>query len=128
MGEIADGMINGDFDFYTGEHLGRGYGIPRTKNKSLDWERGNISNRNRGQRYRKKTFSEQNQRQGVEFWLYDKGIKNAEEAHSIIRVYVLYKEWDDIPNKKFITKACIKIQSEFPEFIKWYNENQQRLR
>lgn len=39
MGEIADGLINGDFDFYTGEYLGKGYGIPRTKNKSLAWEK-----------------------------------------------------------------------------------------
>lgn len=38
MGEIADGLINGDFDFYTGEYIGRGYGIPRTRNKSLAWE------------------------------------------------------------------------------------------
>ena len=40
MGEIADGLINGDFDFYTGEYLGRGGGFPRTGNKSLPWERG----------------------------------------------------------------------------------------
>lgn len=31
MGEIADGLINGDFDMYTGEYLGRGQGFPRTK-------------------------------------------------------------------------------------------------
>jgi hypothetical protein len=30
MGEIADGLINGDFDYITGEYLGEGYGIPRT--------------------------------------------------------------------------------------------------
>lgn len=35
MGEIAEGLINGDFDFYTGEYLGRGKGFPRTQNGSL---------------------------------------------------------------------------------------------
>lgn len=39
MGEIADGLINGDFDFFTGEYIGRGGGFPRTKNKSLKWEK-----------------------------------------------------------------------------------------
>lgn len=31
MGEIADGMINGDFDSLTGEYLGEGAGFPRTR-------------------------------------------------------------------------------------------------
>jgi hypothetical protein len=30
MGEIADGLINGDFDSITGEYLGEGYGFPRS--------------------------------------------------------------------------------------------------
>jgi hypothetical protein len=41
MGDIADMMLDGTLDFYTGEYLGRGYGIPRTKNRSLEWERKN---------------------------------------------------------------------------------------
>lgn len=40
MGDIADDMINGDFDFYTGEYIGEGHGIPRTHDKSLPWEKG----------------------------------------------------------------------------------------
>lgn len=31
MGEIAEGMINGDFDYVTGEYLGPGEGFPRTR-------------------------------------------------------------------------------------------------
>ena len=38
MGEIADMMINGDKDFYTGEYIGKGNGIPRTLDNSLPWE------------------------------------------------------------------------------------------
>jgi hypothetical protein len=30
MGEIAEGLINGDFDYITGEYIGRGMGFPRT--------------------------------------------------------------------------------------------------
>jgi hypothetical protein len=35
MGEIADGLINGDFDFHTGEYIGRGGGFPRTRHGNL---------------------------------------------------------------------------------------------
>ena len=30
MGEIADSMINGEFDFITGEYIGEAVGYPRT--------------------------------------------------------------------------------------------------
>lgn len=33
MGEIADGIINGDFDSLTGEYIGEGYGFPRTRDR-----------------------------------------------------------------------------------------------
>lgn len=33
MGEIADGIINGDFDSITGEYIGEGSGYPRTRQK-----------------------------------------------------------------------------------------------
>lgn len=46
MGEISDSMINGDFDFHTGEYLGKGGGFPRTHNKSLPWESGKIKSQN----------------------------------------------------------------------------------
>lgn len=32
MGEIANSIINGDFDYITGEYIGEGYGCPRTRN------------------------------------------------------------------------------------------------
>ncbi len=46
MGEIADDMINGDFDFFTGEYIGRGNGFPRTKNKTLPWESSKVRSDN----------------------------------------------------------------------------------
>ena len=30
MGEIADSLINGEFDFITGEYIGEAVGYPRT--------------------------------------------------------------------------------------------------
>jgi hypothetical protein len=44
MGEIADGLIDGDFDYITGEYIGRGMGVPRTrtlsrKSEDLSWKR-----------------------------------------------------------------------------------------
>lgn len=119
MGEIADGLINGDFDFYTGEYLGRGDGFPRSK-------KGRIEFRNRGRRFRQNNFTGKQKKQGVEFWLYDKGVKNAEIAHGIIREYVFYNDWQ-VPNKRFIQNACVKIQQNFPAFTKWYNENKDRV-
>ena len=44
MGDIADMMINGDMDFYTGEYLGKGAGYPRTADKSLPWEKTTHNN------------------------------------------------------------------------------------
>lgn len=35
MGDIADGLITGDFDFLTGEYLGQGYGHPRSKHMNI---------------------------------------------------------------------------------------------
>ena len=43
-GEIAEGVINGDFDYITGEYIGRGIGVPRTrilsrKSEDLSWKK-----------------------------------------------------------------------------------------
>lgn len=35
MGEIADGLINGDFDSLTGEYLGKGWGFPRSRHMNM---------------------------------------------------------------------------------------------
>lgn len=44
MGEIAEGLVNGDFDYITGEYLGEGLGFPRTrhperKSQDLSWKK-----------------------------------------------------------------------------------------
>lgn len=38
MGDIADSLINGEFDYITGEYIGSGVGYPRTWNgKKRTW-------------------------------------------------------------------------------------------
>lgn len=51
MGDIADGILNGDFDQYTGEYLGEGDGYPRTsKDIQTQKSRKNKSIRKAGQK------------------------------------------------------------------------------
>lgn len=103
MGEIADGLINGDFDFYTGEYIGRGYGIPRTHNGILAWEGPG----NKG-----------NQSSGVIAFLSKKGIKKTEDVVAFLQEYAKYKGWE-ITGKKFIRKISIKIQQDWAAFASW---------
>lgn len=126
MGEIADMMIDGTLDFYTGEYIGKGYGLPRTFDKSLPWEKKKINFRNRGKRFKQTNFSQNQGINGVVFWLYDKGITNSENAHSIVKLYSEINGWE-ITKKKMVSKICAKIQEDFPAFIKWYNENKERI-
>jgi len=46
MGDISDMMLDGTLDFYTGEYIGKGKGIPRTLDKSLPWEKNQLMNDN----------------------------------------------------------------------------------
>jgi hypothetical protein len=44
MGDIADGLIDGDFDYISGEYLGKGFGVPRTlyrprKSEDFAWKK-----------------------------------------------------------------------------------------
>lgn len=111
MGEIADGLINGDFDFYTGEYLGRGYGIPRTRNKSLPWE---------GKELHKKASNI---------------ITSKESAYNGIKKYIVQR-WNgraDTPNVRNIIgefigehnfdlkHKCVEVQKDFGAFVKFIN-------
>jgi hypothetical protein len=44
MGEIADGIINGDFDEQTGEYIGPGQGFPRTLQSSNSGKLHGVTN------------------------------------------------------------------------------------
>ena len=103
MGEIADMLIDGTLDFYTGEYLGLGKGIPRTKDKSLSWE--------------KKDFKKNGQAaiNGVKKSLYNKlRIRDIDSVKAIVNEYM--------PGEGTLKVKCLKIQNEWPKFCQWVNE------
>jgi len=110
MGDIADGLINGDFDFYTGEYLGRGYGIPRTGNRSLPWERKN------------------KKKEPIDFSTNElayKGIVNYIEQKWSGKAYrptvrAIVSEYVGEENIN-LKKKCLEIQKDFGKFCKWVN-------
>lgn len=110
MGEIADGLINGDFDFYTGEYIGRGYGIPRTKNKSLPWEQRN------GKLGMVKNPKE-SAYNGIKKYITQKwsGRKYIPSVRSLIYEYFGESNFD-------IKERCLDIQKDFGKFCQWVNK------
>lgn len=119
MGEIADGLVDGTYDFYTGEYLGEGPGFPRTHNKSLPWERGYDVHRHRGQRYRHAEFTDEQKVKGVLYWLYDKGIKG-EEAHNTVKAWAAANNFKPLGKHRAVSQTCIEIQKDFLQFVKWF--------
>lgn len=98
MGEIAEGLINGDFDYITGEYLGKGHGYPRT---------GNMQRKSQDLRWRKV----------VEF-LNNSGIK----PH--LHPNVLKDYGCKYTGKKPLRNACfeaLKTFDKFNEFVKTWN-------
>lgn len=103
MGDIAEGMINGDFDFYTGEYIGRGFGYPRTRGKELPWE---------------KATKDQEWKRVVGL-MQAAGIKNHLHPEVVKAYGATY------PANSGLRKACTHILKEFEKFRAWLNENKQ---
>lgn len=100
MGEIANGLINGDFDAFTGEYLGRGFGIPRTRDRSLPWEE----------------YSDEEKIYGVKNFLSKKGIKKEQQLIFVQEFAESEKFVGDEKNKLFLF-----AQSKFNLFAKFVN-------
>jgi hypothetical protein len=101
MGEIADAMIDGEFDYITGEYLGRGVGYPRTRD---DERQNNVA--------------------GVRKYLKNKGYFSKQEQTKVIRAYLsperiveLFKgaKIDNIATEQF----CVIISCEFGKFVNY---------
>lgn len=112
MGEIAEGLLNGDFDFYTGEYMGRGYGIPRTKNKSLAWEKQN----KRDTKKNVDGFTIESSYNGVKKYISKKwnGRDDMPNIRELLYEYTGERNFD-------IKKKCVDIQKDFGAFIKFIN-------
>lgn len=109
MGEIADGLINGDFDFYTGEYLGRGYGIPRTRNKSLPWEK-RVKNKSPKNYLQSKDAAYE----GIKNYISKKweGQPNIPSVRDVVMEYIGESNID-------LKQKCLEIQKDFGAFIKF---------
>jgi len=98
MGEIAEGILNGDFDEQTGEYICRGHGYPRTlevRNKSI----GNTNT-------------------AINFLVSQRG-NTQDDAIAII---IEYGKTLGITSKnKPVTKACKKINTNWKVFKNWYD-------
>lgn len=109
MGEIADGLINGDFDFYTGEYLGSGYGIPRTGNRSLPWEK-----RNTRTHINNIVPTKEQSYNGIKNYISMKwnGRPDAPRIRDLIMEYTGEKNID-------LKQKCVEIQKDFQSFVKF---------
>jgi hypothetical protein len=108
MGDIADMLLDGTLDFYTGEYLGRGYGVPRTKDRSLPWER------HRGIKTNKIKDPKEAAYNGVKKYIaYTwNGSANIPSVRELLYEYTGEKNFD-------IKLRCISIQQEWRKFTQW---------
>lgn len=100
MGEIADMIINGDFDQYTGEYIGPGDGYPRSLEDNRDYSRKNKVN-------------------GIEKFLHK--FLTATKARKVIKEYCV--EILDRDKNESHTKKCSAISKDFNPFRIWINKN-----
>lgn len=112
MGEIADMLLDGTLDFYTGEYIGRSIGMPRTLNHSLPWER---------QRKKREskcfTTSKDVAYSGIRNYIAIKwsGRKNIPSVRSVIYEYTGESNFD-------LKLKCLEIQKDFRPFAKFINK------
>lgn len=102
MGDMADMMLDGTLDAFTGEYIGKGGGYPRTKDGSLPWERNH----------------DNNPKSGVTKWLNNNGVTDKQKQMRIIRLYVKDSTHNDSKEQ-----LCLKISQNFPSFTKWFRDN-----
>lgn len=134
MGDIADGLINGDFDFYTGEYLGEGQGFPRTSRdyhnsgprrwyyengKKYPYRRINCPYRNASGKVI-----------GVLFYLgsYSSIDGDYGRASQIIKKYCLEKGFIETrtTHRMCLKIRCEFIQKDFTSFRNWCEQNIER--
>lgn len=82
-----------------------------------------VENRVRGKRFLLDEFDEIQQLNGVCYYLHDRGLKDAEDQHFVIKLYVVHMRWE-IPPDRHVLEACVKIQKDFKSFIKWLKRNE----
>lgn len=112
MGEIADMLLDGTLDFYTGEYIGRGYGIPRTKNKTLAWEK-----RKKGATKTDYTATKEMAYNGIKNYITQKwnGSASIPSVRQIVMEYLGETNID-------LKQKCTEIQQDFGAFVLFINK------
>jgi len=110
MGDIADGLINGDFDFYTGEYLGEGDGFPRTTRRGKPVPV-----------YSDKPDKDDKSWRRVIGFLSQQGIKQHLHPQVVIDYGCKYGN-----SKSPLKKACYEILTDFDKFKKFVIENKHK--
>lgn len=105
MGDIADSMINGEFDYITGEYLGRPTGYPRTYD---------------GVKRKRKIGN--NPKRGVTLWLSRNNIEKKEHM-DILRKYISSSTEHVLNEKNTKHLLCVIISKDFNSFRKWFLSN-----
>lgn len=98
MGEIADAMINGEFDYETGEYLGPPVGYPRSRR---DMQRNPSS--------------------GVNNWLRKRGYAKKADQIVILRAFAKTKMDEKMAIQIDRYSICSIIQANWKEFVHWHN-------
>lgn len=108
MGDIADDMIDGVFDFHTGEYIGPGVGHPRTLDGSLPWEKPKNG--------RKDAVA------GVHIFLDRFAYKTKQTIEKDVLVKAYQGEVLKLPPTAKFSTVCRHIQEDWSQFVKWVNE------
>lgn len=116
MGEIADGLVDGTFDYITGEYLGEGPGFPRSFH----------DNYKPLKRVHTGPYSQDQKIAGITKWLYNKGFETYASKIDAVLAYALLKKWNVAEDNWFIN-ACNKIQDNWQSFSGWILSNRKQL-
>lgn len=110
MGEIADAIIDGEFDYLTGEYLGKPTGYPRSKHDYF--------------RLEKKVPKTYNPRYGISNYLKSQkllyGAKDRLTTDQVINKFILSVFDILLPTWKEREEY---IQHHFGDFVKWVKKN-----
>lgn len=97
MGDIADSMINGEFDFITGEYIGRPTCYPRTRSK---------------------TCKNGNPKKGISMWLTNNGIPKKEQFN-ILSKFINESTEHNVEANSTKYYLCVIASCNFNVFRKW---------
>lgn len=95
MGEIAEGLLDGTFDMYTGEYIGEGCGYPRTMEDD---------------------YTPQEKKSGVMSYLGGKGFSRGQRRELLLSFYG--EQSDQVSNETL----CVHASDNWRKFVKFVNK------